>query len=102
MLLFTSLFAFCNTRFKKYIGDADCEITEQSAESIFFIPSGMGTATKAIGYTHSMNQRMIMASHHEPTTMARSQHRLDRYAINESVDNNCDIKVGIRTTEVSI
>uniref|UniRef100_A0AC34GVF6 SSD domain-containing protein n=1 Tax=Panagrolaimus sp. ES5 TaxID=591445 RepID=A0AC34GVF6_9BILA len=92
--LLTSIFAFFNTVCKKYFGETSCAITEQSAESIFFIPSGINTTPKAIGYTHSMNsQRMIMAPHHEiPTTLSRSQHRIDRYAINESIDNNCDIK----------
>uniref|UniRef100_A0A914YU94 SSD domain-containing protein n=1 Tax=Panagrolaimus superbus TaxID=310955 RepID=A0A914YU94_9BILA len=93
MHLLTSIFAFFNTVCKKYFGETNCPITEQSAESIFFIPSGINTTPKAIGYTHTMNsQRMIMAPHHEIPTLSRSQHRIDRYAINESIDNNCDIK----------
>jgi hypothetical protein len=94
MHLFTSIFAFFNTVCKKYVGEKSSEITEESAESIFFIPAGINTTQKAIGYTHSMNsQRMIMAPpHHEIPTFSRSQHRIDRYAINESIDNNCDIK----------
>uniref|UniRef100_A0A7E4ZRH3 SSD domain-containing protein n=1 Tax=Panagrellus redivivus TaxID=6233 RepID=A0A7E4ZRH3_PANRE len=92
----TSLCLFIN----RLCEESDCTVAEQSAESIFFIPSANCSLPKAVGYSSNTisSRRMIMAPPmEEPSTMTRSYRCSDRYASTtattaEAVDANCDAK----------
>lgn len=97
MIFFASAFNLCCLSMNKICDETDYNMTEQSAESIFFIPSGTCTTSKAIAYGHSMSShRMIMAPPtplEDSTVMARKKRRNERYAAISDLNENGDTKV---------
>uniref|UniRef100_A0AC34QW91 SSD domain-containing protein n=1 Tax=Panagrolaimus sp. JU765 TaxID=591449 RepID=A0AC34QW91_9BILA len=96
MILFASAMNLCCVSMNKICDETECAIAEQSAESIFFIPSTL-TGTKAVGYgNHTINsQRMIMApqNHVDSATASRIKRKNDHYTAHyDYSDNNCDSK----------